>query len=203
MPLVRTRVWTERRKALGNLVPAVFWAVPALIGLIVIVIQGNLLGPGLALLVFATLAGWAATGWFGFYQNAQMRQELAALLLARGETLDRAVFVGMATPRHSGILDAHEDVGFLVLKADRLRYVGENRTIEIFRNDIGRIRMRGNVHSLIGLGGWVAVEGMVQGSPIRVLFEPREHPTMFQNARSRRPLLQRLEEWRRLVGPSG
>lgn len=197
MPSVRTRVWTERRKTMGNLVPAVFWAIPAIAGLGVMVGQGNLLGLGLAFLMGATLAGWLATGWFGLYQNLRMRQELSSLLLARGENLDGAIFVGLATPRHSGILDAHEDVGFLLLKADRLRYVGENRVIEIYRNDIGRIRLRPSVHTLVGLGGWISIEGEVQGSPIRVSIEPRESATMFGNARRRRPLSKRLEGWRR------
>ncbi|RYG35060.1 hypothetical protein EON81_13850 [bacterium] len=192
---MRTRVWTERRKALGNLIPGLVWAIPTVAGLVVMVLQGNLLGPGLWLLIAGTASGWLATGVFGLWDNARMREELRGLLKARGENLDNSHFVGFATPRYTGLLDAHEDVGFLILKADRLRFIGENRIVEVQKSDIVQVRLRPSIHTMIGLGGWVSVEGQVQGTPVRVSFEPRERSTMFGNARRRRLLRTLIEEW--------
>ncbi|RYG47424.1 hypothetical protein EON79_07405 [bacterium] len=197
---MRTRVWTERRKALGNLIPGFIWAVPTVAGLVVMVLQGNLLGPGIWLLIAGTASGWLATGLFGLWDNARMRDELRGLLTARGEKLDDSHFVGFASPRYTGLLDAHEDVGFLILKPDRLRFVGEHRIVEVHGSDISQVRLRPSVHTVIGLGGWVSVEGQVQGQPIRVSFEPRERPTMFGNARRRRSLRTAIEMWRKGLG---
>ena len=100
-------------------------------------------------------------------------------------------FVGCSSPRHFGVLDAHENVGFLILDED-LRVVCENTTLRLPRSQIVEVRLRPNVHSWLGLGRWVSVEG----EGIRLYLEPRNARTLLANRRASGPLLERIRRWR-------
>jgi len=189
-------VWTARRKALGNVIPLLFWLPLTLAGIAVAVVREEVLGTGLWLIVAATVVGWLALNQFGFYQNGRMRRELERLMRAKGEDLsaDRT-FVGFASPRYHGLLDAHEDIGFLRILPDRLRFVSENRVLEVPKEDIREVRYRPNVHTIVGLGRWISVEGTAEGRPIRLLVEPRERGTMLGNLRYGPKLRAKLRRW--------
>lgn len=110
-------MWTTRRKVLGNLVPAIVWLIPAAYGLIVMATTRVLLGPGLALLAVSTVLGWLALNSFGLFENLQMQKELEQILKNRREEIPaESWFVGLTTPKYRGLLDAHEDVGFLQIQ---------------------------------------------------------------------------------------
>jgi len=148
------------------------------------------------LLALGTVIGWLALNRFGLFDNAKMRRELERELKARDVDLgDSPAFVGFATPRYSSALDPHEDVGFLVLRPGRLEFVSEVRTVTVERQDIREIRFRPNIHSLLGLGRWVSIEGEVGGQAIRLAIEPRERRTLLGNRAYSKELRNRLAAW--------
>ena len=159
------------------------------------VVQGEIVGPGLWLLIAATILGWLAVNFWGLVENRKMKLQLSRILEARGILAKDAPFVGIATPRYSSMLDPHEEVGFLFFLPDRIEFVSETKTIELFRNQVRIIRFRANVHTLLGLGRWVSLEGVADGKPIRLMIEPRERPSLIGNLRRSKPLLMRLKRW--------
>jgi len=196
MPLVTPTIWTLKRKVLGNLTPAIFWAPLATFGLLWMASRAELIGTGLWMLLAGSAIGWVALNQFGLFQNAKMRSQLERLLKAKGEDLGgRVWFVGFASPRYSSLLDAHEDVGFLKLLPDRLRFRSETRVLELMKDHIVTVRFRMNVHTLLGLGRWVSVEGLSEGQPIRLLLEVRDRTTMLGNLGQSRAFRDALRDW--------
>lgn len=189
-------MWTTRRKVLGNLIPATVWLIPAAYGLAVMASTRILLGPGLVLLGVSTILGWLALNSFGLFENLQMQKELEKILESRKDKLGaESWFVGLTTPKYRGLLDAHEDVGFLEILPDRLSFVSETRKIEFPLSEVRSVGYRANVHSVVLLGRWVSLEGESGGKPIRMLLEPRESGTMLGNFRESRVLRARLVSW--------
>ncbi len=197
MPGMTPTVWTARRKWLGNLAPLLVWLPFAIGGFAWMAIRRSTIGPGLLLLILATVLGWVALNQFGLFENARMKAQLKRILASRGEALpdvDRW-FVGFASPKYAALLDAHEDVGFFTISPDRLLFASETRTIEIAKGDVRRIRFRPNVHSMVGLGRWICIEGTIGSKPIRLNIEPRERRTLLGNLREGKRLLARLAKW--------
>lgn len=183
---------------MGNLVPAFFWFPLAVAGLVTMAVQRDPLGHGLWLLGAATVVGWLALNAFGLFETERMKRQLERILNAKGEPLDgERWFVGFATPKYSSALDPHEDVGFLLLRPGGLRFVSEVREVDVPISAVEAVRFRGNVHSLLGLGRWVSVEGKMDERPIRLLVEPREHKTLLANRKEGARLRKRLEDWKR------
>jgi hypothetical protein len=179
----------------GNLIPLAFWLVLVLIGLRTILQTKELIGPGLAILAIATVVAWIVLNYTGLFQNALMREELAEILDAETDLPPGSVFVGFSTPKYTGLLDAHEDVGFLCFTPSAIIFAGEQRTVELPRSSILRIRYRANVHSVLGLGRWISIEALANGSPVRMLVEPRERNSMLGNLRLSTKLVRSIETW--------
>ncbi len=190
------KVWTTETKLLGNLMPFLFWLPFAAWGVWTVARDRAVTPAGVGWLVLATFAGWIGISLFGFWGNASMRRLLGARIREPGERW----FVGFASPRFSGLLDAHEDVGFLILGKDVLAFAGDSRRVELPKDCVVRVLFRPNVHSIVGLGRWVSVEGIVKGKPVRMLLEPRERPTMLGNLRISGRLKREIEEWARGKG---
>jgi hypothetical protein len=195
MRSVAVTVWTNRRKWLGNLIPALVWLPPAAIGMAILLQTQDLIGWPLYFLIAATIAGWVAVNFLGLYQNSRMKRQLQLILESKGDSIEDGPFVGFATPRYSSMIDPHEDVGYLRLFPDRISIATETQTVEMLRSSITRIRFRMNVHTIIGLGRWVSVEGESEGKRIRLLIEPREKSTLLGNLRYSTLLAQRLRRW--------
>lgn len=199
---VATPVWSARRKWVGNLVPALFCVPLAAFGIGWMAWHQVLLGLGLWLLVASQVVGWLALNQFGLFENAKMRAELGKILEQRGiQPGSERYFVGFATPGYVNPLDAHEDVGFLCLERDAIVFIGEARQVRMHRSQATVVRYRPNVHSALFLGRWVSVEGVVDGTPIRFLVEPREANTLFGNRRLSKRLKSRLEVWKNGASP--
>lgn len=189
-------VWTPGRKWAGNLLPLLFWVIPTGFGLGRMVLRGEIETLGVWLVALGVVLGWVATNWFGALPNRAMRAQLERILKVKKEEIgDASWFVGFATPRYSSALDPHEDVGFLVLEPDRIRFVSESRSLEVARADARKAGYRTNVHTLVGLGRWVALDGEVSGRPVRLLLEPRTRPTMLGNLLASRSLLAAINAW--------
>jgi hypothetical protein len=118
------------------------------------------------------------------------------LLEARIKEKEHRWFVGFASPKFTGVLDAHEDVGFLIFRKDALVFAGDSRRVEMPKEAVVRVVFRPNVHTIVGLGRWVCVEGVVKGQPVRMFVEPRERPTMLGNLRLSSKLRAEIEAWR-------
>ncbi|MFQ3587158.1 MAG: hypothetical protein SNJ76_05790 [Fimbriimonadaceae bacterium] len=132
----------------------------------------------------------------GLYDNEAMRRESEARLAARGgDKPGERYFVGFARPSYTGLLDPHEDVGFLIVHADRLEFLGERHDLVVDRSRIESIRFRRSIHSWVGLGRWVSIEGAIEGKPFRMLVEPREMGTLRANRRFGSRLRKRLQDW--------
>jgi hypothetical protein len=196
MLVVTPRVWTTRRKVLGNLVPALFWFPPACYGVLDLARKSQFIGPGLWYLASSTVIGILAVNQFGFFENGTMRRQLELILKAQeAEVTGEYLFVGFATPKYSSMLDAHEDVGFLQILDDRLVFVSESRRLELMKADIKEVRTRPNAHSILGLGRWVSVDSELGDKRFRLLVEPREKATMLGSSRYSKRLVQRIQEW--------
>ena len=191
---VTTGVWTTGRKWAGNLVPLLFW-LPFLAGGLWIVARDRTVTPfAVSIMLAGTAVGWIALSLFGLWGNASMRRLLDARTKEKGERW----FVGFATPKYAGLLDAHEDVGFLIFGKDALLFAGDSRRVEIRRDEIVRVRFRPNVHTMVGLGRWVSIEGVSKGQPVRMMVESRERPTMLGNLRLSGKLRREIEGWKEL-----
>lgn len=190
-------VWTARRKWLGNLIPGAFWFVPTLAGVIWCVATDRYVGPGLWLVVAGLGIGWFALSRFGLYDNMKMREEFLAACKARGiQPKGEVFFVGYASPRHSSMLDAHEDVGLLIVDPGILSYVGELEDLQIRRDSVIQVRFRPNVHSLVGLGRWIAVDYLDGEERKRLLVEPRDKRSLLANRRHGKYVIAKLRAWK-------
>ena len=190
------RVWTAERKWLGNGVPFLCGLPFAAWGLWTVARDRNVSPASLGWLVLGTAIGWVALSFFGLWGNATMRRLLTARLHPKGDFR----FVGFASPKFAGLLDAHEDVGFLIMGKDELLFLGDSLRVELPKDCVVRVAFRPNVHSVVGLGRWVSVEGVVKGKPVRMLLEPRERPTMLGNLRASGRLRRDIEGWARGKG---
>jgi len=196
MPLVAQKVWTRTRRLMGNFIPAIIALPFGIAGILLFDIQKPFWGVSFWLLVAFVAVGWVAVCLFGLYQNLEMRAELARRLdRAHEGRNEERYFVGIARPKYRSILDAHEDVGFIIVQPERLDFFGDTLHLEILKSTVREIRFRANPHSWVGLGRWVSVEGTLKGNEFRLLMEPRESATLLGNLRRSRDLCERLQTW--------
>lgn len=193
---MRPRVWTNRRKWLGNIIPGLFWLPLTGVGIYLLAISEEVFGLGLWFLVAAQVFGWLALNFFGLFENKKIREEMHRRAMAAPSPPGPCVFVGFASPRYHDLLDAHQDVGFLSFGEDELEFIGETQRISLTREQVLEVHFRPNIHSLVGLGRWIAVEGQIDGRPIRLLVEPRERSTMLGNLRLGHWLRDLIDGWR-------
>lgn len=210
---------------MGNLLPAFVALLPMGYGVWRLYVASETIGPGLLWIAAGVVLGWLAMNFLGLYQNGRMRRDMLRSYHAErgGDGLEK-VFVGMARPTYNSIVDPHEDVGFLVFhgegegpslrdpsyagtghesgserssRADsaRLEYWGEKLKVVLRRSQIKSIGFRPNAHTLVGLGGWVSVEAIADGKPVRLMIEPRERSTLLGNVRFAKLLRRNLAAW--------
>jgi len=193
----RPRLWTPSLKVMGNLIPAALATPFAGYGIWWMAASGQVGARGFWVFAMSPLVGWLAMNFWGLHQNQSLKtQLLKKLRITRPDVLQSPIcFVGIATPKYSSMLDPHEDIGYLILEADRLEFFGDHLNLSIAKKDISGIDYRPNPHSLVGLGRWVAVEGRVGDSRIRLQMEPRERRTLLGNLLFSRTLRRQIEGW--------
>ncbi|HVT12165.1 MAG TPA: hypothetical protein VHE55_07850 [Fimbriimonadaceae bacterium] len=192
------RVWGMGQKWMGNLIPILCMLPFGLVGTLLMVKAHEVTAVGVVLCVLALVVGWLAVNQFGFFGNAKLRREIQRKVLAKaGKDASGGTFVGFARPSYIGLLDAHEDLGFLFVGAESLEYLGEQHQVSVAKADVKGVRFRANVHSLLGLGRWVSIEAIHKGKPVRLLVEPREEATLLGNRKRGTRLRKEIEEWRR------
>ena len=123
-----------------------------------------------------------------------MRRRLEASLGLK-EIPEDPMFVGFARPSYRSLVDPHEDVGFILLFRDHAEFFGEKDRVMLPKGCLARVRLRVNPHSWALLGGWVSLEGVLEGKPVRMLLEPREAGSLRGNRKLRRALMKQIEDW--------
>ncbi|MEJ5171991.1 MAG: hypothetical protein WHU10_13470, partial [Fimbriimonadales bacterium] len=146
--------WSWRRQLVGNILPIGLASLPLGLGLWIALRTGNTLGPALAWVAASPVVGWLACNLLGLVGNRDLRNEVARKI----SHPRNAVFVGFARPGFWGLLDAHEDVGFLFWTEDRIVFSGERNQVVLPRASIRGVRFRPNPHTWVLLGGWVCIE---------------------------------------------
>jgi len=186
----RSEVWTSYRKLMANLVPALFFVPVFAAGLMLY--QRGLQSWAIVCMGVSLIVGVLAVNRFGLFQNAQMMREMQQLL---GRVPVTELFVGLGRPGSVGILDPHDDLGWLIVHPEKLEFIGEKGRYEIGKGEVIGVRYRPNVHSVLRLGRWVSVEAKRGGKPLRMLIEPRNRPTHLQNRAESARLFSALQEW--------
>lgn len=190
------RVWTNRRKWIGNLLPTLFFLPPVILGVIWMNQNSAIWGKGLWLVVSGTFLGWVALNFFGLWANGFMKRTVKRELTAKLVNFeDPHIFVGFAKPRFFSMLDAHEDIGYLFLRPEILEFVGEVNHVKINRADIQQVRFRPNVHTWVGLGRWITVEGKLKETTFRLSIEPRERNFLLLNLLASGKIRDRILRW--------
>lgn len=194
--LVRRRVWTIWRQLWGNLAPLIISAPMFGYGVSRVWKDKDLFSQGLWWMIGSVVVGWLAVNLLGLSGNRAMRRSVERLLIENGEPLDqRRVFVGISTPSYRSMLDPHEDVGFLILKPEALHFIGDYRKLVLARHAIRKVSRVPNIHTMLGLGGWLVIDADVGDKPARMFVEPRERGTLLGNRRLLNPLLKELRSW--------
>lgn len=195
MPPKQGSLWTTRRKLAGNLIPAV-----ASFPLLFLAIRQVAADPFSPLVVLYG-CGFLVVGWFvlnltGGTGNGRLSRTLALRLVAEGMVApEPGKFVGFARPAYSGLLDPHEDVGFLYLGASEVEFVGSLLRFGLARSQVTGVRFRPNIHSWLGLGRWVSIEGKDGDRVVRLLVEPRCKRTLLGNRRHGERLAAEIRSW--------
>ncbi len=158
---------------MGNIVPLVPSVLVAILGL-----RLGVWGAGLGVIVAIPLISR-----FGFWENAQIRKELLNIYPQSGE------LVGLVHDREADLLDAHAEVGLLVVSNGAIRIQTQERLISVPLNSKTTIARQFNIHQLIGLGGWIKV--INEGHP-NLLIESRERDTMYASKLATHELFERL-----------
>ncbi len=196
--LVAQKVWTVQRKIMGNLLPALLSLPFGVVGFILMLKDGQMIGRGLYWFALWPVAGIVCVNFLGLYQNRQMRKVLEKRLSAPlGEPKLAVWFAGFARPAFKDVLDPHEDVGFFVVREDRVEFLGENIRVEVKKAEIQGIGFRPNVHTLLCLGGWLSIDGVVDGTRVRLLIEPRERKTLLGNLLLNGKIRRKLVAWKK------
>jgi hypothetical protein len=195
MPPREGKVWTTTRKVAGNVLPLLL-ASPALYPVIV---ASGTKGASKELILWIgafIVLSWVMLALLGFIGNAGMRSEVGRRLhIERAFDKTERYFVGFARPTYRSALDPHEDVGFLLLHADRLEFYGGEHKVVLARRDVTGARFRPNTHTIVGLGRWISVEAVVDERPVRLLVEPRVKATLIGNFLYSSRLLERVRQW--------
>ena len=198
MPEVARTVWTNRLKWIGNIVPTLFMLPLVCWGIAWMVNNDAILGKGLWLVVAGVVLGWISLNLFGLPANAFMRRELKRELTAQGVTFDDPhYFVGFASPRFFNMLDAHEDIGFLVLRDGVLEFAGERHRMKVPRREVQRVRFRPNVHTWVGLGRWISIDCLRDAKRYRLNVESREHNFLLMNLVASKAMKRAIQDWLR------
>lgn len=201
MPPSQGALWTTSRQILGNLIPLVL-ATPFAVQAVKV---GSSNGPLNDLLLWGGgffVTGWLSVNFFGLIGNQSLKRAMEFRYRADrpGQQPLERWFVGFAKAGFKGMLDPHQDVGFLLLFDDRIEFFGSAEQIELPLEFVHQVRKRANIHSALLLGGWVSLEGEAAGQSIRLQIEPREKLTLLGNKLLAKKIRQKIEQW--LSAPS-
>ena len=146
-----------------------------------------------AALIGATLAGWLGISQWGFYENARIDQELRAHTESDGE------LIGFVYRIPSPALDAHAEIGHLILADDAIEIKTETQTLKIQKSEVMAISREPNIHSLLGLGGWIVLTLKTSEA---LKLESRKYNTMLRSRIHSKKLCEELRTWKNERAPA-
>jgi len=190
------RVWNLWRQLPGNLIPVVLvlpllWLAIQETSRYGLTVKGALLG--LAFIV----CGWFSVNFIGLIGNGGLRRKMDFRYRNTfPEDHSKRYFVGFSRPGKHGLLDPHADLGWLVFLDSGLSFWGEDHQIELPWDVIESVSKRRNIHSWLGLGGWIAIDAVIGGKKMRLQVEPRVKPTHWGNNKLRTQLIKEILEFR-------
>ncbi|MDI9635570.1 hypothetical protein QPK87_14115 [Kamptonema cortianum] len=190
------KLWTIWRQLPGNLLPILFCAPFLALAL------REFGDAGATTLFFVWVAsfcvsGWLAINFLGLTGNRSLKRTLRRRLPVLYEDLTAdSIFVGFSRPGHRGLLDPHQDIGFLVIGENDLTFFGEIQKFSLEKDLITSISSKPNIHSVLFLGGWIAITAQAGERLYQMRIEPREKSTLLGNNRYRRRLIRQLNDWR-------
>lgn len=176
------RIWTNRRKWLGNLIP---FFLGICIGILFLPLNWILA------CVLGIVATWWGVNLWGFFENRKIEQELRTLTSSDGE------LVGFVYLEPASSLDAHAEIGLLKLSGHSLEIVTEDNKVVLAKSDILGIGRRANIHSVLMLGGWIVIS---LADSREVTIESRKYHTMLGSRRRTKQLFQELTTWQKEKG---
>lgn len=186
--------WSDFRKWMSNVLPLAA-CVPFPIAGYYFDSQGKAL---ISIICYAATlpALWLGINFLALFQNSQLKTALRRKLEAvHPEQMGKAVFAGFSRPNAASGIHLHEDVGWVMMDDDAIRFLGERSQYDLSKQMVKNVRFGANWNTLLGLGRWVIVEGTESGKRIQMRFEPRERPTMLANLFYGKTLLNRIREW--------
>jgi hypothetical protein len=196
MPAVPEELWTASRKLWGNLLPFLLAFPFLVVGMRELLPSFAFSARAVAFLFLFTAVAYLSTGIIGAWRNHALARQLRYRLHAQGvEVPDQAYFVGFARPAYRSALDPHEDIGFVWWDKDGVEFIGERNRIQLGAKQVTAVRLRPNIHSVLGFGGWLVFEGSVNGHPVRLQVEPRSAESLWGNAAARHTLFKEALAW--------
>ena len=186
----RVKTWSTYRKLMSNLVPALVCVPVFATGLVLF--QRDQRAASVVAFGASVVVGIFAVNLLGLFHNRKMQSELRRLVLGRSEPY---WFVGIAKQGSVSALDPHDDLGFLLISAHGIEYIGETAHYKIPYSHIVNVGYRMNAHSLLGLGRWISINGRHDGKPFQLLFEPRSYPTILQNRKQGAEIVAQLKSF--------
>lgn len=204
MPSVTKRIWSTSRQIMGNLLPALFSVPIGVLGVMLYEPTKPFAPFPLALIFGFPLVGTLVLNGLGLFGNDRLRAELSRQFSREHEVGDRKIlFVGLARPEYRGILDPHEELAFLLVGSKSIEIYGELTRLSFTPRQLLEIKRKRNIHSWLGLGGWLELK-IGEGSSARTLLvEPREFSVLTRNRKFSRELKAQLEQWRNGAEPEG
>ena len=142
-------------------------------------------------LIGVVVAAYGVNKW-GFYENSKIDQELRARTSKEGE------LIGFVFRNPPTALDAHAEVGLLNIEPNKLEITTETDTYVIPKDQVIDILTQLNIHSLLGLGGWIVLS-LTNEKPFS--FESRKHPNMRHSRIRSKKLIQELRTWKQEKAP--
>jgi hypothetical protein len=192
---VAKKAWTTSLRLMGNLLPLLL-AIPWLYLSYQELGEFGLSGKAWRYLGLFVFSGIVGTSLFGMLGNNLLKDRVG-MLLHRDRPFDKAErwFVGFAKPSFKGLLDPHQDVGYLILHEDSLEFFGETERIMVKKDQITRIRTAMNIHTWLGLGAWLMIEGTAGHSRFQMRIEPRMIAIVPLNWPHHMAIKARLQQW--------
>lgn len=157
--------------------------------------QGKM-GMAIAVWVASPLILWASINFLALAFNEGLRRRLKPLVFSvSGEPALRMWFVGLGMQGRRQLLHPHYDVGWLLLYSEEIVFVGERERLLLKKTELTGIGYSPNIHSLVGLGRWVVIEGRTSKGRLRFLVEPRERRTLLGNLLLSKQMAYEVRKW--------
>lgn len=188
------RVWSLRLQVLSNVLPVIpFFPFP----FIAVWLESHgYMEVAVVVWVASPLVLWSSINFLALAFNESIKRRLKPLAFSmQSGPVMRTWFVGFALPHRRQMIHPHYDVGWLQLYSDEIVFVGERERTGLKKSEITGIGFSANIHTLLGLGRWMVIDGRTSTGRVRLLIEPRECRTLLGNLRLGKRMVAEIRRW--------